>query len=34
MGLMLEELIMSNRHMSDGQMYSFLELFLTLKNLA
>ena len=27
MGLMFEEVIMSNRHMSDGQMYSFLELF-------
>ena len=27
MGLMFEEVIMSNRHMSDGQMYSFLALF-------
>ena len=27
MRLMLEELIMSYRHMSDGQMYSFLQLF-------
>ena len=27
MGLMLEEVIMSDRHMSDGQMYSFLRLF-------
>ena len=25
--LMLEEVIMSDRHMSDGQMYSFLQLF-------
>ena len=24
---MLEEVIMSDRHMSDGQMYSFLQLF-------
>ena len=27
MSLMLEEVIMSDRHMSDGQMYSFLQLF-------
>ena len=27
MRLMLEEVIMSDRHMSDGQMYSFLQLF-------
>ena len=27
MRLMLEEVIMSYRHMSDGQMYSFLQLF-------
>ena len=32
--LMLEEVIMSDRHMSDGQMYSFLQLFLTLKRIA
>ena len=32
--LMLEEVIMSNRYMSDGQMYSFLQLFLTLKRIA
>ena len=25
--LMLEEVIMSDRHVSDGQMYSFLQLF-------
>ena len=25
--IMLEEIIMSDRHMSDGQMYSFLQLF-------
>ena len=25
--LMLEEVIMSDRHMSDEQMYSFLQLF-------
>ena len=25
--LMLEELIVSGRHMSDGQMYPFLQLF-------
>ena len=31
--LMLEEVIMSDRHMSDGQMYSFLHLFSTLKKL-
>ena len=31
--LMLEEVIMSDRHMSDGQMYSFLQLFLTLKRI-
>ena len=34
MGLILEEVIMSDRHMSDGQMYSNLQLFLTLKKLA
>ena len=27
MRLMLEEVIMSDRHMLDGQMYSFLQLF-------
>ena len=27
MRLMLEEVIMSDRHMSDGQMYSYLQLF-------
>ena len=27
MGIMLEEVIMSDRHMTDGQMYSFLQLF-------
>ena len=27
MRLMLEEVIMSDRHVSDGQMYSFLQLF-------
>ena len=27
MRLMLEEVIMSYRHMSDGQMYSFLQRF-------
>ena len=27
MRLMLEEIIMSYRHMSDGQMYSFLQRF-------
>ena len=27
MGLMPEEVIMSDRHMSDGQMYSVLQLF-------
>ena len=25
--IMLKEVIMSDRHMSDGQMYSFLQLF-------
>ena len=30
---MLEEVIMSDRHMSDGQMYSYLKLFSTLKKL-
>ena len=25
--LILEEVIMSDRHLSDGQMYSFLQLF-------
>ena len=27
MRLILEEKIMSDRHMSDGQLYSFLQLF-------
>ena len=27
MSLILEEVIMSDRHMSDGQMYSFFKLF-------
>ena len=27
MRLMLEQIIMSDRHMSDGQMYSLLQLF-------
>ena len=27
MRLMLEQVIMSDSHMSDGQMYSFLQLF-------
>ena len=27
MRLMLEEVIMSDRHMLDGQMYSFLQVF-------
>ena len=27
MRLVLEEIIMSDRHMSDGQTYSFLQLF-------
>ena len=26
-GLMLEEVTLSDRHMPDGQMYSFLKLF-------
>ena len=34
MRLMLEEAIMSDRHMPDGQMYSFLQLLSTLKKLA
>ena len=31
--LILDKVIMSDRHMSDEQMYSFLQLFLTLKKL-
>ena len=31
--LILEELIMSDRYMSHGQMHSFLQFFLTLKKL-
>ena len=27
MRLILKEIIMSKRHMSDGQMYSFLQMF-------
>ena len=27
MRLIFDEVIMSNRHMSDGQIYSFLQLF-------
>ena len=34
MRLMLEEVIMSDRHMLDGQFYSFLQLSSTLKKLA
>ena len=34
MRLILEKFIMSDRHMSDGQLYSFLQLFSTLKKLA
>ena len=34
MTLMLEEVIMLDRHMPDGQMYSYLQLFSTLKKLA
>ena len=30
---MLEEVILSDRNMSDGQMYSYLKLFSTLKKL-
>ena len=28
--LIIEEVIMSDRHMSDGQLYSFLQIFSTL----
>ena len=34
MGLILEEVIMRDRLLSDGQMYLFLQLFSTLKTLA
>ena len=34
MRLILEEVIMSDRHMSDGQLKLFLQFFLTLKELA
>ena len=34
MRLMLEEIIMSDRHMSDGQMYSYWQVFSALKKLA
>ena len=33
-GLILEEVIMSDRYMLGGQMYSFLQLFLTPNKLA
>ena len=33
-GLILEEVIMSDRHMLDGQLKLFLQFFLTLKELA
>ena len=31
--LMVEEVIMSDRHLSDGQMSSFLQLFFNTKNI-
>ena len=34
MRLMLEKVIMSDRHMSDGQVYSFLQLFFNTKNIS
>ena len=33
MKLILDEVIMSNRHMSNGQMYSFFKFFSALKKL-
>ena len=34
MRLMLEEVNMSDRHMSDGQMYSFVQLFYNIEKIA
>ena len=34
MRVMLEEVIMSDRHMSDGQMHSFLQLFFITKKIS
>ena len=34
MRLMLEKVIMSDRHMSDGQVHSFLQLFFNTKNIS
>ena len=34
MRLMLEIVIMSDRHMSDGQAYSFLQLFFNTENIS
>ena len=34
MRLMLEKVIMSDRHMSDGQAYSFLQLFFNTENIS
>ena len=34
MRLMLEEVIMSDRHISDGQMYSFLQLFFNIEKIS
>ena len=34
MRLMLEEVIMSDRHMSDGQMYSFLQLLFSTEKIS
>ena len=33
MSLILEKVIISDRHMSDGQLWLFLQIFLTLKEL-
>ena len=34
MRLMLEEVNMSDRHMPDGQMYSFVQLFCNIEKIA
>ena len=33
MKLILEKVIMSDRHMSDGQMYSFLQIFFNIEKI-
>ena len=33
MKLILEKVIMSDRHMSDGQMYSFLQFFFNIEKI-